>query len=66
VNITIQDDETDALCKAAKKAHANVVMGINERDRKYEGRMYNSILYVDSRGEIMGCFTTRGETGERT
>ena len=53
-SVEVPGEETDALCRAAKKANANVVMGINERDRKYEGRMYNSILYVSSRGEIMG------------
>jgi nitrilase len=53
-SVEVPGEETDALCRAAKKANATVVMGINERDRKYEGRMYNSILYVSSRGEIMG------------
>jgi len=53
-SVEVPGEETDALCRAAKRANANVVMGINERDRKYEGRMYNSILYVSSRGEIMG------------
>jgi len=41
-------------CKAAREANANVVIGINERDKKYGGRMYNSILYINNRGEILG------------
>lgn|GEM_PF-51512 len=53
-SIEVPGEETDALCQAAKNAHACVVMGINERDRKYEGRMYNSILFISHLGEVMG------------
>jgi len=53
-SIEVPSVETDILCKAAKSSDAYVVMGINERDKKYEGRMYNSILFISRRGEIMG------------
>jgi predicted amidohydrolase len=53
-SIEVPSEETDALCQAAKRANAYVVMGINERDRKYEGRMYNSILFINPQGEVMG------------
>ena len=53
-SIEVPGEETDVLCQAAKSAKACVVMGINERDKKYEGRMYNSILFISHRGEIMG------------
>lgn len=53
-SIEVPGEETDILCQAAKKAKACLAMGINERDGKYEGRMYNSILFIDSQGEIMG------------
>jgi predicted amidohydrolase len=53
-SVEVPGRETEALCRAAKKANAYVVMGINERDQKYRGRMYNSILYLSPRGEVMG------------
>lgn len=75
-SIEVPSEETDLLCKAAKSADAYVVMGINERDKKYEGRMYNSILFISRRGEIMGVhrkinitvqelfYHTRGDGGK--
>ena len=75
-SIEVPSKETDALCEAAKRGNAYVAMGINERDKSYEGRMYNSILYINSQGEIMGthrkiCNTinemlyhTRGDGGQ--
>ncbi len=74
-SIEVPGRETDALCQAAKRNNAYVVMGINERDAKYEGRMYNSILFISPQGEVMGthrkvCITvqelfyqTRGDGG---
>ncbi|MDP2718294.1 MAG: nitrilase-related carbon-nitrogen hydrolase [Dehalococcoidia bacterium] len=53
-SIEVPGVETEALCSAARRANTYVVMGINERDRKYQGRMYNSILYISAYGEIMG------------
>jgi nitrilase len=52
--IEVPSDETDILCRAARQANANLVIGINERDRKYAGRQYNSLLYINNRGEILG------------
>ena len=48
-----QAGKTDTLCQAAKRSNAYVVMGINERDAKYEGRMYNSILFISPQGEVL-------------
>ena len=53
-SIEVPSKETDALCAAAKRQNAFIAIGINERDRFYEGRMYNSILYISSEGEILG------------
>lgn len=53
-SIEVPGEEVDTLCQAAKRADACVVIGINERDTKYEGRMYNSILFISHRGEVMG------------
>ncbi|HQB34273.1 MAG TPA: nitrilase-related carbon-nitrogen hydrolase [Syntrophorhabdus sp.] len=46
--------ETEKIGAAAKKAGCYVVIGINERDPEYDGRMYNSILFMGPHGEVMG------------
>lgn len=53
-SVEVPGRETEALCAAAKRANIYVAMGINERDKRYEGRMYNSILYISPRGEVLG------------
>jgi aliphatic nitrilase len=52
--IEVPSEETDILCRAARQANANVVIGINERVKKYGGRQHNSALYINNRGEILG------------
>ena len=39
---------------AAKKAKAYVVLGINERDAKTKGTLYNSMLYFGPDGDVLG------------
>jgi len=75
-SIEVPGPETDALCEAAKRSNTYVVMGINERDKEFLGRMYNSILYISPQGTIMGThrkicttiherfFHTAGDGGE--
>jgi len=53
-SVEVPSRETEVLGKAAKKANAYVVIGINERDKVFPGRMYNSILYLSPRGEVIG------------
>lgn len=53
-SVEVPSRETEALCATAKKANAYVAMGINERDKKYPGRMYNCILYLSPAGKVMG------------
>ncbi|HLA82649.1 MAG TPA: nitrilase-related carbon-nitrogen hydrolase [Thermoleophilia bacterium] len=52
--IEVPSEETEVLCRAARQHNVNVVMGINERDRAYGGRQYNSALFIDNRGDILG------------
>jgi predicted amidohydrolase len=52
--VTVPSPETDRLCAAAKKAHAYVVMGINEVDTLYSGNIYMAQLFISDEGEIMG------------
>lgn len=74
-SVEVPSTETEAICQAAKEADAYVVMGINERDRGYGGRMYNSALFVSPVDGVMGVhrklnptlgellYHTRGEGG---
>lgn len=53
--VDVPGDATDALCRAARAAKAYVVMGINERNVEASGSsIYNTILYIDDKGQIMG------------
>jgi len=53
--ISIPDESTNKLCKAAKKSKIMVAMGINERNSDASNAsLYNTILFIDQNGEIMG------------
>jgi nitrilase len=53
--VTVPSAATEALCRAARRAGAYVVMGINERDGTYSrGTIFNSQLTISSDGEIVG------------
>jgi len=53
--VTIPSDATERLCRAAKLAGAYVVMGMNERNVEASGgSLYNTLLYIDDQGQIMG------------
>ncbi len=54
-SVIIPSDATDRLCQAAKRANAYVVMGMSERNVEASGAsLYNSVLYIDAQGEILG------------
>ena len=54
-SVTIPSPATDKLCRAAKAAGAYVVIGMNERSLDgVGGSIYNTMLYIDDKGEIMG------------
>lgn len=53
--VTIPDETTRKLCSAAKKFKINVVIGINERNSEASNStLYNTILYIDENGKILG------------
>lgn len=54
-SIEVPGPEVEVLCKAARKVGAYVVMGINERDRRFYGKMYNTILYLSPQGKVLGA-----------
>ncbi len=54
-SVDIPSAATDALCRAAKAAKTHVVMGLNERNVEASGAsLYNTLLFIDDRGVIMG------------
>ena len=54
-SVTIPSDATDRLCEAARLANAYVVMGMSERNVEASGAsLYNTLLYIDAQGEILG------------
>ncbi len=53
--VQIPSPQTDALCRAAKRARVYVVMGLNERDAAFSGgTLYNTLLYIAPDGAILG------------
>ncbi len=61
--VKVPSPETDRLCAAARKAHAYVVMGINEVDTVFPGTLYLSQLFISDEGEIMGVHRKLVPTG---
>ena len=54
-SVTIPSDDTRRLCEAARRAHIYVVMGLSERNVEASGAsLYNTLLYIDAQGNIMG------------
>ena len=54
-SVTIPSPATDKLCRAAKAAGAYVVIGVNELNiDASSGSLYNTLLYIDDQGKIMG------------
>ena len=53
--VEVPSPAVDKLCRAAKEAGAVVAMGMTERDsRSSRGTLYNSILYISDRGDVLG------------
>ena len=53
--VSIPDQSTDKLCKAAKSANINVVIGLHERNSETSNTsLYNSLLIISDQGTILG------------
>ena len=53
--VSVPDNSTDKLCKAAKTAGINVVMGMHELNSETSGSsLFNSLLFIDKKGLILG------------
>jgi nitrilase len=66
--VSIPDEATSKLCRAAKNAKIHVVMGLNERNQEASNAsLYNTLLYIDDAGNILGKHRKLVPTaGERT
>ncbi len=54
-SISIPDTHTEQLCAAARDNGVYVAIGINERNSEASGAsLFNTMLYIDPQGEIMG------------
>ncbi|MBM3732085.1 MAG: carbon-nitrogen hydrolase family protein [Acidimicrobiia bacterium] len=53
-SVAIPSPQTDAMCAAAKRANAYVVMGLSELDSEYGGSLYNTMLFIGPDGRILG------------
>lgn len=52
--VEIPSPATDALCQAAREADVHVVMGLCERRPGTTGTMYNTQLFIDRFGRLIG------------
>ena len=53
--VSIPDDSTALLCKAAKAAEIHVAIGLHERNTETSNSsLFNSLLFIDDEGEILG------------
>ena len=54
-SVSVPDNTTERLCKAAKSAGINVVIGMNERNTETSGTsLYNSLLFISEEGVLLG------------
>ena len=53
-SVAVGDSSTKRLCEAARDAEIFLVMGINERNAEASnGSLYNTILYIDDKGQLL-------------
>ncbi len=53
-SVMIPGADTDRLGKAAKEAGAYVVVGVSELDARWQGSLYNTAIFIDPNGHVMG------------
>ena len=54
-SVAVPSAATDKLCRAAKANRVFVVIGVNERNADASGgSIYNTLLYISDRGELLG------------
>jgi nitrilase len=53
-SVEVPGADTEALCAACERACVNAVIGICERRPKTTGTLYNSQLFIDQKGRLLG------------
>ncbi|GII87536.1 nitrilase [Sphaerisporangium siamense] len=53
-SVDVPGPHVDAIRAAAREHGCHVVIGVNERARYGAGTLYNSVLVIDDRGELLG------------
>ena len=53
-SVEVPSPATEKLCQVARNSNTYVIIGMNERDPLSMGTVYNSQLFIDNRGNIMG------------
>ena len=54
-SVEIPGPDTERLCRAARQAGVTLVMGLSERNSEASGAsLYNSLLYIDAQGQVLG------------
>lgn len=53
-SVEIPSASTDSLCRAAARAGTNVIIGLTEKIKGTTGTLYNTQLFIDSSGNIIG------------
>ena len=52
--VEVPSAATAALGRAAAKSGVYVAIGINERDAQYKGSLFNTLLFIDDGGRVLG------------
>lgn len=52
--VTVPGPAVDRLCEAAAEAGAVVVIGVTEKESDQTGTMYNSLVFIDADGTLLG------------
>ena len=72
-SVQVPGAETAKLCEAARAAQSCVCIGVNESVPRYEGMLFNSLVFIDADGTLLGvhrkltpsnrerCFWARGD-----
>ncbi len=72
-SVVIPGPDVTKLCDAAREAQACVCIGANELIPRYEGMLFNSLVFIDADGALLGvhrkltpsnrerCFWARGD-----
>ena len=53
-SVVIPGPETDLLCAVAKEARCHVAIGLTERRARTLGTLYNTQLFIDDNGNVLG------------